>query len=120
MTLDALPPAQLPTSTMPMVSWFDSWSIFENVTARTGINKNCRTTPTRIGLGSFKMRSISAVVSVIPIMNITAANNGTIAVSSAAKGALRKKAIREISNAQRGKRLLNLASILILLDNVSS
>jgi hypothetical protein len=36
-------------------------------------------------------------------------------VLSAAKGAFRKNAIREISNAQRGKRVLNLASILNLL-----
>jgi hypothetical protein len=97
------------------VSWFDSWSILENVRAITGINKNCRTTPTKIGFGSFTMRSMSALVSVSPIRNITVANSGTMAVLSAAKGAFRKNAIREISNAQRGKRVLNLASILNLL-----
>jgi hypothetical protein len=46
---------------------------------------------------------------------MTVANSGTMAVLSAAKGAFRKNAIREINNAQRGKRLLNLASILNLL-----
>lgn len=48
-------------------------------------------------------------------MNMTVANRGTMAVLSAAKGAFTKNAIREISSAQTGKRLLNLASIFNLL-----
>ena len=47
-------------------------------------------------------------------INITAASRGTIAPLNAAKGAFTMNAISEISNAQRGKRLLNRASMLYL------
>ena len=102
---------------MPIVSWFDSCSILENVRASIGISKNCSTTPIKTGLGSLAIRATSSFVSVRPIINITQDSKGTMAPLNAAKGAFAMKAISEISSAQRGNRLLNRVSMLYLMGS---
>ena len=84
-TFDAVPPAQLPTRTIPTVSGVESCKSFASVSARIGIRRNCRATPTATGRGSRAMRWASSRVSVRPIINMIEASRGIIINCAATK-----------------------------------
>ncbi len=82
MTFEAVPPAVAPTTTMPTVIWAGNCNTVATSQAASGINPNCRPTPSNTFCGSRTTRAKSAGVSVSPMQNIMAINRGDISCGS--------------------------------------
>ena len=70
-TLEEVPPGQVPTRTTPVVSAGSRLKAMDRPKARNGMIKYCAQTPMRISTGRFKTSAKSLRFSVVPMPNIT-------------------------------------------------
>ena len=80
MTLEAVPPGQQPTSTMPTVNASSSAKILASVHASRGMTVNCARQPMTTSFGRLNTMRKSSARSVRPMPNIITPSSGLITV----------------------------------------
>lgn len=111
MTFEAVPPALLPTSTMPATNSGDKPIALETKKADSGITKYWSKTPIKTIAGDLITSLKFDHCKVIPMPNMTTASRGIMAGFSPENMLGKKNAIVEKIIAHSGKSLVNQRSI---------